>query len=118
MTDGVHDPAQAWNALTVGGYTEKAVLDAAAYPGWRPLAQAGDLAPCSCTSATWTKTRWTIKPDIVLEAGNMAVNDDHQDPDYIDDGDRKSTRSELKSLRRQSYAVFCWKKKKYKTNKH
>lgn len=86
MTDGVHDPAQAWNALTVGGYTEKAVLDAAAYPGWRPLAQAGDLAPCSCTSATWTRTRWPIKPDIVLEAGNMAVNDAHQDPDYIDDG--------------------------------
>ena len=28
MTDGVHDPAQAWNGLTVGGYTEKAVLDA------------------------------------------------------------------------------------------
>ncbi len=88
MTDGIHDPAQSWNALTVGGCTEKAILDAESYPGWRPLAQPGDLAPCSCTSATWSgvRPRWPIKPDIVLEAGNMAVNDAHQDPDYIDDG--------------------------------
>jgi hypothetical protein len=86
MTDGIHDPAQAWNALTVGGYTDKAVLDSARYPGWQPLARPGDLAPCSCTSTTWTKTRWPIKPDIVLEAGNMAINQAYQDPDYIDDG--------------------------------
>jgi Subtilase family len=86
MTDGVHDPAQAWNALTVGGYTEKAVVDMARYPGWRPVAQPGDLAPCSCTSVTWTRTRWPIKPDIVLEAGNMAANSAYADPDYIDDG--------------------------------
>ncbi|MDQ0357005.1 hypothetical protein J2S22_003949 [Rhodoplanes tepidamans] len=86
MTDGVHDPAQAWNALTVGGYTEKAVVDAARFPGWIPVARAGDLAPCSCTSTTWMKTKWPIKPDIVLEAGNMAANPAHPDPDYIDDG--------------------------------
>lgn len=85
MTDGIHDPAQAWNALTVGGYTEKAILDAARYPGWQPLARPGDIAPCSCTSTTWTKTRWPIKPDIVLEAGNMAINGAYPDPDYIDD---------------------------------
>jgi hypothetical protein len=85
MTDGVHDPAQAWNALTVGGYTEKVVISAAANPGWRPLAQHGDLAPCSCTSATWTEHHWPIKPDIVLEAGNMAVNNAHADPDYLDE---------------------------------
>lgn len=85
MTDSVHDPAQSWNALTVGGYTEKAFLDAAKNPGWQPLALRGDLAPCSCTSATWTRTRWPIKPDIVLEAGNMASNPAFADPDYIDD---------------------------------
>lgn len=85
MTDGIHDPAQAWNALTVGGYTEKAIVDQVRYPGWQPLAIAGDLAPASCTSTTWPKSpRWPIKPDIVLEAGNMARHDDHEDPDYID----------------------------------
>ncbi len=85
MTDGIHDPAQAWNPLTVGGYTEKAMIDQARYPGWQPLAAAGDLAPSSCTSATWPRSpRWPIKPDIVLEAGNMARHDEHDDPDYID----------------------------------
>ena len=84
MTDGIHDPAQAWNALTVGGYTDKALVDAARYPGWEPLAARGDLAPASCTSVGWRK--WPIKPDIVMEAGNMARNPAFQDPDYIDDG--------------------------------
>jgi hypothetical protein len=84
-TDSVHDPAQAWNAVTVGGYTEKALVDQTKYPGWEALAQAGDLAPASCTSMTWKNTKWPIKPDIVLEAGNMAKHADHADPDYIDD---------------------------------
>jgi len=55
MTDGIHDPAQAWNALTVGGYTEKHIIDGTRWPGWQSLAQRGDLAPCSCTSTTWGK---------------------------------------------------------------
>lgn len=85
MTDGVHDPAQAWNALTIGGYTEKALIDQARNPGWQPLAAAGDLSPASCTSMTWKKTRWPIKPDIVLEAGNLGRHPNHAEPDYIDD---------------------------------
>lgn len=82
LTDGIHDPGQAWNALTVGGYTDKDLLDANAYPGWEPLASRGDLAPASCTSMTWGK--WPLKPDIVMEAGNMARNAAYPDPDYID----------------------------------
>lgn len=84
MSDSIHDPAQAWNALTVGGYTEKAVLDASRYPGWSPLASKGDLAPCSCTSMAWGK--WPVKPDIVMEAGNLGINPAVEDPDYIDPG--------------------------------
>jgi Subtilase family len=85
MTDAIHDPAQAWNAVTVGGYTDKAIVDATKHPGWLPLAAAGDLSPSSCTSTTWG-SRWPIKPDIVLEAGNMAKNPAFPAPDYIDDG--------------------------------
>ncbi len=84
LTDEVHDPGQAWNALTVGGYTEKVLLDTAKYPGWQPIAPAGDLAPSSCTSMDWRKT-WPIKPDVVMEAGNMAINPDDGSADYIDD---------------------------------
>jgi len=83
MTDGIHDPAQAWNAITVGGFTNKIQLDAAQFPGWTPLAAEGDLAPANCTSLTWGK--WPIKPDIVMEAGNMGRNPAVADPDYIDD---------------------------------
>ena len=83
FTDGIHDPAQAWNALTVGGYTDKALVDARRYPNWAPLAPRGDLSPSSCTSITWGK--WPLKPDIVLEAGNMATNSEFDEPDYIND---------------------------------
>jgi hypothetical protein len=85
QTDGLHDPAQAWNAVTVGGYTDKALVDQQKYPGWEALAGRGDLAPASCTSVTWKGTKWPIKPDIVLEAGNMARHPNHEDPDFIDD---------------------------------
>lgn len=85
LTDGVHDPGQAWNALTVGGYTEKALVDQQQHPGWEALAPHSDLAPTSCTSMTWRRTKWPIKPDIVLEAGNMARHPEYDDPDYIDD---------------------------------
>ncbi len=34
---------------------------------------------------TWKRTRWPIKPDIVIEAGNLGSHPDHDDPDYIDD---------------------------------
>jgi hypothetical protein len=83
MVDSIHDPAQAWNALTVGGYTDKIALDGTRWPAWQPLALRGDLAPCSCTSTTWT--RWPFKPDIAMEAGNLATNPATIDPADLDD---------------------------------
>ncbi len=85
LTDEVHDPGQAWNALTVGGYTEKVLLDTKEYPGWEPIAPPGDLSPASCTSMAWDKN-WPIKPEIVMEAGNMARSPVDGTADYIDDG--------------------------------
>lgn len=71
-TDSIHDPAQAWNVLTVGAVTFKTELDPATAPGWAALAPPGDLSPYSCTSATWD-SGWPMKPDIVLEGGNLAI---------------------------------------------
>ena len=73
LTDEIHDPGQAWNALTVGAYTEKVNVDQTQYPGWSIISPAGDLSPSSCTSMTWDR-QWPSKPDIVLEGGNMVVN--------------------------------------------
>ncbi|MFK5986778.1 MAG: S8 family peptidase [Pseudomonadota bacterium] len=84
FADEVHDPGQSWNALTVGGYTEKVWLDTYQYPDWKPISPFGDLSPSSCTTMQWAKT-WPIKPDIVMEAGNMGLNPYDGTADYIDD---------------------------------
>lgn len=72
---GIEDPAQAWNAVTVGAYTEKVVLADADFDGYQPLAGTGDLCPTSRTSLAWPADRhkgWPTKPDIVCEGGNYA----------------------------------------------
>jgi len=69
-TDGVHDPGQAWNALTVGAYTEKINITEPDTEGYRPIAPHGGLSPFSSTSLTWPKSPWPYKPDVVFEGGN------------------------------------------------
>jgi hypothetical protein len=76
--EAIHDPAHAWNALTVGAYTEKASINDTSYAGWAPLAPAGDLSPWSTTSVTFQET-WPLKPDVVFEGGNLAVNGEEID---------------------------------------
>jgi len=85
-TAAVQDPAQAWNALTIGGYTEKTLIDERTNPGWEPLAAHGDLAPASTTSMTWPRSRKApFKPDIVLEAGNMERRPGDGALDFLDE---------------------------------
>ena len=100
LTDEIHDPGQAWNALTVGGFTQKVGLDTAQYPGWTPIAPQGDISPSSCTSMDWAKT-WPIKPDIVMEAGNMAIGPDNGEADYIDDALQLLTTGHQSALGKQ-----------------
>lgn len=71
-TSPVEDPAQAWNALTVGAHTNLA--DAPSdpqYAGWTPLAAEGDVSPHSRTSVMFDQRKWPIKPDICMEGGNV-----------------------------------------------
>jgi Subtilase family len=71
----VEDPAQAWNVLTVGGFTEKTDIDPSdEYASWSPLAGAGDHSPYSRISTDWEHSRTPIKPEIVFEAGNKALS--------------------------------------------
>jgi hypothetical protein len=74
-TEAIHDPGQAWNALTVGACTQLDTLDTSdsSLSGWTPLARAGDLSPYSSTSVTFAK-QWPIKPDVVFEGGNKAYD--------------------------------------------
>ncbi len=70
-SDGVHDPAQAWNALTIGAYTDLVRITEPDADGFLPVAPKGGLSPFSTTSLVW-QPHWPLKPDIVLEGGNAA----------------------------------------------
>ena len=70
-TDGIHDPGQAWNALTIGAYTELVHITEPDSDGYKPIAPEGALSPFSTTSLTW-QNRWPLKPDVVMEGGNVA----------------------------------------------
>jgi hypothetical protein len=65
----LESPAQAWNAISVGAFTEKTMLPPA--ERLTIVAPHGDLSPSSRT-ASWSST-WPLKPDVVLEGGNWAA---------------------------------------------
>lgn len=73
----VEDPAQAWNALTVGAMTDLTEIaqGETGYAGWTPLAPRGELSPYSRTSVAFDRT-WPAKPDVVVEGGNVARSPD------------------------------------------
>lgn len=70
-SDGIHDPGQAWNALTVGACTNLVTITEDDTKNYTPIAPPGGLSPFSTTSSTWQK-HWPIKPDVVFEGGNAA----------------------------------------------
>ena len=73
-TDPVQDPAQAWNAVTVGAFTDRVQFpQVGTFSGSRPIAHAGDLSPSSTTSLGWLR-EWPFKPDVVLEGGNQVFH--------------------------------------------
>ncbi len=71
LSDSIHDPAQSWNALTVGAYTELDQIIDPTLSDYSPIAPAGGLSPFSTTSNSWSD-EWPIKPDILMEGGNLA----------------------------------------------
>ena len=69
-TNLIHDPGQAWNAITVGAFTKKTDTNE---PTLQAVANSGELSPFSTTSASWDKA-WPLKPDVVFEGGNLGKN--------------------------------------------
>jgi Subtilase family len=73
LSEKIHQPAQAMNALTVGAYTGRVEL-----PGTKEYADAkvvatrpGGISPFTSTGLAGNE--WPIKPDIVFEGGNLAI---------------------------------------------
>jgi hypothetical protein len=75
----VENPAQAWNAISVGACTKRTRIlegDDESRNG-RALAAEGTVSPFSRTSSEW-EPHWPIKPDLVMEGGNLGIHrDDH-----------------------------------------
>ncbi len=79
IQSGINDPAQAWNVVTVGAFTNKAVIRES--NDHYPLAKPGGLSPYSTTSHSWDWRNAPLKPDVVFEGGNIG----HSQMDYRDD---------------------------------
>lgn len=75
LSKSIDDPAQAWNALTVGAYSIDSAIqpDSEVTRGYSALAQVGELSPYSSTSIGW-KAQWPIKPEVVCDGGNVAYD--------------------------------------------
>jgi hypothetical protein len=73
LLQDIHDPGQAWNALTIGAHTEKVVITEDDCPEYTALAPYGGLSPFSTTSKIWESSA-PIKPEIVFEGGNVGID--------------------------------------------
>lgn len=76
MISPVRTPGQAWNALTVGAYSENAFITDISMQSQRyePVAEHGGLSPFSSTSMQWDRPS-LVKPEIMLDGGNAAKDD-------------------------------------------
>lgn len=73
LSEKIHQPAQASNALTVGAFTARVEL-----PNDKDYAEArvvatkpGGISPYTSTGLVGNE--WAIKPDVVFEGGNLAI---------------------------------------------
>lgn len=73
LSEKIHQPAQAVNALTVGAFTARVELPTDdAYREARVVAQrSGGISPYTSTGLVGNE--WSIKPDVVVEGGNLAI---------------------------------------------
>lgn len=70
----VESPGQSWNAITVGAYTELVTLEEKKLTDYVAIAPKNGLSPFSSTSILW-EDKWPIKPDVLFEGGNVAINE-------------------------------------------
>ena len=103
LTNEVHDPAQAWNALTVGAFTAKVHIQDSTLVGFEAVADKGNLSPYSTTSSTWTARKWPIKPEVLFEGGNVARGPNNG----VFDADDLKLLSTSHNPQVEQFAPFC-----------
>lgn len=71
----IEDPAQSWNAITVGACTFLTGVDDPTFKGWSPFSHPGDIAPSSRSSINWSwRKQAPYKPEVVAEGGNRLLS--------------------------------------------
>ncbi len=97
----IQDPAQSWNALTIGAYTEKIALGECQQYG--RVASVGELSPYSTTSVNWPSSS-PIKPEIVFEGSNLFSTND---PNYpFTPGEELESLTTNASFQRKPFVSF------------
>lgn len=66
----IQNPAQAWNALTIGAFTNIVAPNSQKLGGYDRVAPVGGISPFSRTSCLWGKAD-VMKPDVMFEGGNL-----------------------------------------------
>lgn len=69
----VENPAQSWNAISVGAYCKSVEIQDSAFKSFNPVAGVSQLSPYSATSMAWS-SKWPIKPEVLFDGGNMVTN--------------------------------------------
>lgn len=69
----IQSPAQSWNSLTIGGYSDIVDFSVTKYDNCNVVAPKGGLSPYSRTSVMWDN-KWPIKPEILFEGGNKIID--------------------------------------------
>lgn len=76
INHSVESPGQAWNAITVGAYSDDIRITDPLFNEYHPVADKGELSPYSSTSVMWDK-KWPIKPEILCNGGNVATDGEY-----------------------------------------
>ena len=93
----IENPAQSWNAITIGAYTQKDTItdEEDEYIDYDVvMAKKDEISPFTTTSSLWDK-QWCIKPDVVFEGGNLLLNTTRNDKTEHEDLSLLTTHSNI-----------------------
>ena len=107
----IQNPAQAWNALTIGAFTNIVAPNSPELAGYDRVAPVGGISPFSRTSLLWGKTA-LIKPEVMFEGGNLYKTNDsllpfstHQDLELMTTSENYQKRGYFETINATSAAT-------------
>ena len=107
----IQNPAQAWNALTIGAFTNIVAPNSQELRGYERVAPIGGISPFSRTSLLWDKTS-LIKPEVMFEGGNLYKTNDsllpfstHQDLELMTTSENYQKRGYFETINATSAAT-------------